>query len=491
MVYLTQTLFVPWFLAALALGVLVGWWSTRRQPQVLGLGWLVAGAAIFVVALFVAATLAIPGRLGLWFDTALHFLFWYIVGCCLGTLMALAGRRDDRVEPVAAWVKPVPTEGGGAEPPPWTMPGWVRVMAPAGSTTRPVLEEAHDWLTVVRRGGPDGPSPVPAWVRPVVPSEPAGGSAWPQPAAVTSRPSGSNEVAQGFVPGWLRTLRGSGNTAPSPVPDWARPILPGAAASSAALDSSPPWQAVRTADGVTVTGEAASEDSRARMIVAARKALKPLTVTDQLRVGAGTPALETMAGTAFGHLAKLDRGIASVVGGRYTLTGVARTAADRAALVSGTGALPAGFSLARLEIAPPAATDQVFDGERPQGLAGPRDGKADDLKRIRGIGPQNEGRLHGLGIWHFDQVAAWTPDNALWVGSYLAFPGRIEREDWVGQAKLLAAGADTEFSKRVAKGLVATSRDDGTLGSANVDTVAPRRKVEGAPPKETGKRTKA
>ena len=114
--------------------------------------------------------------------------------------------------------------------------------------------------------------------------------------------------------------------------------------------------------------------------------------------------------------------------------------------------------------------DQIA-GVRPVGLAAPRGGNADDLKLIRGIGKQNEGRLHGLGIWHFDQVAAWTKDNALWVGSYLAFPGRIERESWVGQAAELAAGKETEFARRVKRGEVSTSKDDGSFGQSNVEKV--------------------
>lgn len=125
--------------------------------------------------------------------------------------------------------------------------------------------------------------------------------------------------------------------------------------------------------------------------------------------------------------------------------------------------------------APVAASAPVGEdghaGTRPAGLEGPRGGKADDLKRIRGIGKQNEGRLHALGIWHFDQIAAWTADEALWVGSYLAFPGRIEREEWVKQAGVLATGAETEFSKRVARGEVATSKDDGDAGQDNVATL--------------------
>jgi predicted flap endonuclease-1-like 5' DNA nuclease len=113
-------------------------------------------------------------------------------------------------------------------------------------------------------------------------------------------------------------------------------------------------------------------------------------------------------------------------------------------------------------------------GVRPLGLAAARGGVADDLKRIKGIGKQNEARLHGLGVWHFDQIAAWSADNVKWVGSYLAFSGRIDREKWVSQAKDLAAGRATEFSQRVAAGLVKTSRDDGSLGQDNIEKVAPK-----------------
>lgn len=128
--------------------------------------------------------------------------------------------------------------------------------------------------------------------------------------------------------------------------------------------------------------------------------------------------------------------------------------------------------------------EENIPGQRPPGLAAPRDGKADDLKWIKGIGRQNEGRLHGLGIWHFDQVAAWTRENVEWVGSYLAFPGRIDREQWVKQAGDLAAGKETEFAKRAKWGLVATSRDDGSLGQGNVEALEP-----GARPANAGKGT--
>ena len=81
-------------------------------------------------------------------------------------------------------------------------------------------------------------------------------------------------------------------------------------------------------------------------------------------------------------------------------------------------------------------------GEKPALLGGARDGGADDLKKIKGIGKVNEGRLNSFGIWHFDQIAGWGDEEAEWVDNFLTFPGRIGREDWIGQAKKLAAQKD-------------------------------------------------
>lgn len=82
-----------------------------------------------------------------------------------------------------------------------------------------------------------------------------------------------------------------------------------------------------------------------------------------------------------------------------------------------------------------AAADEV--GIRPEALAHPRDGLADDLRQIRGLGAQSEARLAALGIFHLDQIAAWSSDEVRWVSAYLGIPGRIAREDWPGQARAL------------------------------------------------------
>lgn len=95
----------------------------------------------------------------------------------------------------------------------------------------------------------------------------------------------------------------------------------------------------------------------------------------------------------------------------------------------------------------PAAVDLPADADAgdgpPEGLPGP-DGEPDDLKRISGIGPGIEKTLHELGVFHFRQIAAFTPANVAWVNRRLRFKGRIEREDWIGQARTLASGGEPE-----------------------------------------------
>lgn len=75
-------------------------------------------------------------------------------------------------------------------------------------------------------------------------------------------------------------------------------------------------------------------------------------------------------------------------------------------------------------------------------------GKANDLRRLIGIGPANEKLLKGLGVTTYAQIAAWTAADVVRIEKTLNFDGRIERERWIEQAKLLAAGDETEFARR-------------------------------------------
>lgn len=104
--------------------------------------------------------------------------------------------------------------------------------------------------------------------------------------------------------------------------------------------------------------------------------------------------------------------------------------------------------------AKPAATGPAATGKpsRPQGLAGARGGKADNLQQISGVGPKLDKTLQSLGFFHFDQIAGWNKDEVDWVDEHLRFKGRIEREEWIAQAKLLAAGDMDSFAKKYGTG---------------------------------------
>jgi len=89
------------------------------------------------------------------------------------------------------------------------------------------------------------------------------------------------------------------------------------------------------------------------------------------------------------------------------------------------------------EPAPPPASN--VRTERPPALPAARNGAPDDFTLIEGVSALQQSTLYSLGVYHFDQVAAWTPANVAWVDRYLRLRGRIEEEEWVEQADELAA----------------------------------------------------
>lgn len=100
----------------------------------------------------------------------------------------------------------------------------------------------------------------------------------------------------------------------------------------------------------------------------------------------------------------------------------------------------------------PARKPVAKDG-KPEMMSKPRAGGADDLKQIKGVGPKLEKLLNSMGVYHFDQVAGWRKKEVEWVDENLeGFKGRVSRDEWVKQAKVLAKGGTTEFSNRVKKG---------------------------------------
>ena len=94
-----------------------------------------------------------------------------------------------------------------------------------------------------------------------------------------------------------------------------------------------------------------------------------------------------------------------------------------------------GTALKTQSVAAEAAASSLSP---PETLTSPK-GKADDLTRIKGIGPKLSARLNELGIYHFKQIAGWSEPEALWVDEFLSFKGRVARENWISQARVLSA----------------------------------------------------
>jgi NADH-quinone oxidoreductase subunit E len=117
---------------------------------------------------------------------------------------------------------------------------------------------------------------------------------------------------------------------------------------------------------------------------------------------------------------------------------------------SRTGARPKAAGSAPVQL---AATGKATVEAKPKAVAAPaapssgelrkpaaigKPARPDDLKAIAGVGPKLEQVLNGLGVWTYAQIAAWSKDEIAWVEDSLGFSGRIDRDDWIGQATKLA-----------------------------------------------------
>ena len=112
-------------------------------------------------------------------------------------------------------------------------------------------------------------------------------------------------------------------------------------------------------------------------------------------------------------------------------TGVkAAVGAGSVVAVAAATAKPAKKAAAKTEEAPKAAPKK----EAPKAEAG-----ADDLKKLSGVGPALEKKLHEAGVTTFAQIASWGADEIAEFDEKLSFKGRIEREGWVEQAKAIVA----------------------------------------------------
>lgn len=121
-------------------------------------------------------------------------------------------------------------------------------------------------------------------------------------------------------------------------------------------------------------------------------------------------------------------------------TPAAKTAAPKKTAAKSTASKTAkAAGDTKTAAATPARKPVAKDG-KPATMKTARKSGADDLKLIKGVGPGLEKTLNELGFWHFDQIAGWRKKEIEWVDERLKFKGRIERDEWVKQAKALAKG---------------------------------------------------
>ncbi|RUX77392.1 proton-conducting membrane transporter [Mesorhizobium sp. M7A.F.Ca.US.006.04.2.1] len=135
-----------------------------------------------------------------------------------------------------------------------------------------------------------------------------------------------------------------------------------------------------------------------------------------------------------------------------TKPATAKPAAAKAVSAKAVPAKPAAKPAATKTSAPAkSATSKpatVKPATAKPATAKPASGKPDNLRRLIGIGPVNEKLLKAQGVTSFAQIASWTAADIKRIEDVMNFDGRIARERWIEQAKLLAAGNEKEFAKQ-------------------------------------------
>ncbi|MEZ5817939.1 MAG: hypothetical protein R3D44_12740 [Hyphomicrobiaceae bacterium] len=315
--------------------------------------------------------------------------------------------------------------------------------APATTSTPPVQPTSPAAVTAKPASGPAGPAtPSPqAAAKPAAPvAAPGAGPSIPAPVPSQPQASPVSPQAAAAKPAAPAAAPAPGPSTPAPGPSQsqapsgaqqaagAKPV--GAQTPSAPSSSAPPVPSPTQASPAAQATPA--------------KPAEPGTSPAQGAVAAGAAALATIAASA-----------AQGSGPASTTPSSAETAPPR----------PARLADAIRENAVDAATGEAARGDlaslrsvRSEALRGPtnpfdsRPAGNDDLKRIRGIGVLIEKKLNSMGVTRYAQIAAWTSTDIDRVSHALDFKGRIERENWVEQARILASGGHTEFSRRADRG---------------------------------------
>ena len=116
------------------------------------------------------------------------------------------------------------------------------------------------------------------------------------------------------------------------------------------------------------------------------------------------------------------------------ITEILASGGDKTGVKAAVGAGSVSAVAVAAAEAPKKAAPKKAKAEAPAAEGG------DDLKKLSGVGPALEKKLHAAGVTTFAQIAAWTEEDVAAMDEQLSFKGRIEREGWIAQAKELAQG---------------------------------------------------
>jgi predicted flap endonuclease-1-like 5' DNA nuclease len=175
---------------------------------------------------------------------------------------------------------------------------------------------------------------------------------------------------------------------------------------------------------MTSSGKDLADAALTRVTAAATEArskLKGTSSSDKFSVGDSMETLASLA-RAWSPAKLLSRG-----------------APDSDAPITATSSSAYTSASARVNI-PERAPEKIGIASKPAGIDAPQGVGADDLKKIKGIGPKTEELLNRMGYFHFHQIAEWTNADVAWIDQNLINnKGRAGRDEWVGQAKVLCS----------------------------------------------------
>lgn len=460
--------YAVWLLLALIVGGVVGWmtYGGSRRGGFFD-GWFGWGAIAWFVGLIVAWLEWAPGEPGHWLELALLLYPFYIAGCFLGGWLKSSLSADQTRAPVAASAraKSVNIFAGNPVSYPGARPAHFAAAAGVDDLTRvagvsPLDQKTLNDIGVYRYAH------VATWND--------ANAAW-----VDHHLSTPGRVE---TDGWiadakqLAAMAGGGaaavsgalvsTMAPAPAPrvmdDPATQALLSAGAVQRGAADNLSAEAASAAQA-EATRQAAATDKADADRKAAEAAAAAKVEADRKTVEASAAAkAEADRKTAeAASAAKVEADRKAAEAAVAAKADADRTTAEAAAAIAARQRVVAADAAIATEGQAGASAGGAGDASRPgvKPEADAADGAGDDLKLIKGVGPKNEKALQGLGVRRFAQIADWSADNATWVGHHMAFPGRIEREHWIPQAKLLAAGVDTAHSAGVKSGAIKI--DDG------------------------------